>query len=176
MPEMDREANWKNPRTWARGHKSFQKLETPRKPILPHSPRRKCLVPVLCCHSLQLTTMCCFKLKWQFAMGMNRGASEPRASLNPTHSLPDCDCITTKRHLFFLPEPPQVAHSHPSPVALKTSQIGQISCVKPLETQYAWALYPVILRSRVWFIFLNTEFPAYSWPQKPSHIYLYQYC
>lgn len=56
-------------------------------------------------------------------MGMNRGATLP------SHSPPDG--IATKRHLLFLPELPQVAHSNLSPVALKTSLIGQISCVNP---------------------------------------------
>lgn len=151
-----REGDWKNSRIWAGGHKSFHNLETPRKQLLRHSPWRACLVLVPCFQNLHLT-MCSFKFltKQWFAMGMNRGASEPRAPLPLTHRLPDCDCRTTEGHLFFMPELPQVAHSNPSPLALKTSQIGQISCVNPLESQYAWELQLYSQESSLFFLIQN---------------------
>lgn len=43
-PELvigQREGDWKNPRTWAWRHKSFQMLKTPRKAMLAHSPWRE---------------------------------------------------------------------------------------------------------------------------------------
>lgn len=78
-------------------------------------------------------------------MGMNSGASEPRA---PTpNSLPDC--ISTERHLLFLPELPQVAHSNPSPVALKTSLMDKypVSIPWKFSVPQHW-MHQIVLQSR----------------------------